>query len=55
MTYFSYIYMHMFVFIDINNIIQLYLEYYCAHCPFLNIKPKMSFNVTNDEDCMIFK
>ncbi len=27
----------------------------CAQCTFLNIKPKMHFNVTIDEDCMIFK
>ncbi len=27
----------------------------CAQCTFLNIKPKISFNVTIDEDCMIFE
>ncbi len=32
----------------------LYLEYYlCAQCTFFNIKPKMCFNVTIDEDCII--
>ncbi len=27
----------------------------CAQCTFLNIEPKMCFNVNTDEDCMIFE
>ncbi len=42
---------------DIEIIIKLYLNCSttCAQCIFLNIKPKMNFNVTIDEDCMIFE
>ncbi len=36
----------------VKIIIKLYLEYLCT---FLDIKPKMCFNVTIDEDYMIFE
>ncbi len=36
---------------DIKMIIKRYYEYYL--CTFLNIKPKMCFNVTFDEECVV--